>query len=35
LITLPGSANPRSPAKLQGDLSYTKRAEAIFPSGVN
>src|SRR5213080_184033 len=34
LITPPGSAKPRSPAKLQGDLSYTKRAEAISPSGV-
>src|SRR5438105_12298683 len=34
LITPPGSAKPRSPAKLQGDLSYTKRAEAISPSDV-
>src|SRR5438105_7003958 len=32
---LPGSTKPRSPAKLQGDSSYTKRAEAISPSGVN
>src|SRR5947207_4640185 len=35
LITLRGSAKPRSLAKLQGDLSYTKRAKAISPSGVN
>src|SRR6266480_7668507 len=34
LITLRDSAKPRSPAKLQGDLSYTKRAEAISPPGV-
>jgi len=35
LITLPGLAKQRSPAKSLGDLSYTKQAEAIFPSGVN
>ena len=35
LITLPGLAKQRSPAKSQGALSYTKQAKAIFPSGVN
>src|SRR6476660_1846705 len=35
LIMLPGLAKQRSPAKSLGDLSYTKQAEAIFPSGVN
>src|SRR5437588_1864650 len=35
LVTLPALAKQRSPAKSQGDLSYTKQAGAIFPSGVN
>src|SRR6185437_10334323 len=35
LITLPGLAKQRSPAKSQGDLSYTKLAEAIFLSDVS
>jgi hypothetical protein len=35
LLTLPGSAKQRWPAKSQGDLSYIKRAGLICPSGVN
>jgi len=35
LSTLPSLAKQRSPAKSQGDLSYTKEAEAIFLFGVN
>src|SRR5947207_12850383 len=34
LLTPPSWAKRRSPAKSQGDLSYTKRVEAISPPDV-